>query len=58
MLTIAGGLAFGLGGKEAAKRYIEHIENEYSGGLSGKEKHQNEYKKRHPHNKSEHNKEV
>jgi hypothetical protein len=30
MLAIAGGLAFGLGGKEAASRTVEHLSKEVS----------------------------
>ncbi len=30
MLAIAGGLAFGLGGKDAAARFIDHVKNEMS----------------------------
>ena len=30
MLAIAGGLAFGLGGKEAASRYIDHLRKDFS----------------------------
>jgi flagellar biosynthesis protein FliQ len=40
MLTIAGGLAFGLGGRDAAKRYIEKIERDYTGHTKHKDKHQ------------------
>jgi hypothetical protein len=31
MVSIAGGLAFGLGGKDAAARYIEHLRSDISG---------------------------
>lgn len=31
MLALAGGLAFGLGGRNAAERYIEHIQKDLSG---------------------------
>lgn len=54
MMTIAGGLAFGLGGRDAAKRYIEHVEREYTGRTKHKDKHLKQREKRehkeHPNN--------
>lgn len=46
MMTIAGGLAFGLGGKDAAKRYVERIERDYTGNTKHTKKHLKEHQEK------------